>query len=55
MQLSESGFHSNNPESWLILLIYTVFWIYGYYSLVVFLIHLRKQNNSIKNVELEEN
>ncbi len=43
------SFNLNNPESWLILLTYAGFWVYSYYSLVVFLIHLRKQNRLIEN------
>ena len=55
MQLYESSFNFNDPEFWLILAAYAGFWIYGYYSLIVFLIHIRKQNDSIENIELEEN
>ena len=50
-----SSFQIGSPESWLILTIYTGFWIYSYYSLIVFLIHIRKQNNSIENIDLEKN
>ncbi|MDJ0570560.1 MAG: hypothetical protein QNJ53_16155 [Pleurocapsa sp. MO_192.B19] len=57
MQFDESSFNLDldSPESWLILLIYIGFWVYSYYSLVVFLIHIRKQNRMAKNMELEDN
>ena len=54
MQCNEFGFALNNSGSWLILSIYIGFWISGYYSLIVFLIHTRKQNCSLENLELEE-
>lgn len=55
MELYGSSFHANSPESWLILTIYAGFWLYSYYSLVIFLIHLRQENKSVDNIELEEN
>ncbi len=55
MQFHTSSFNLDSPESWLILLIYSGFWVYSYYSLVIFLIHIRKQNNLIKDLEAEEN
>ena len=54
MQCNEFEFASNNSGSWLILSIYIGFWISSYYSLIVFLIHTRKQNRSLENLELEE-
>ena len=51
MDLYESGFDFNRPESLLILTIYAGFWIYSCYSLVVLLIHVRKQNNSVENID----
>ena len=44
MQFNQSSFNLDTPESWLIVLAYAVFFIYSYYSLVVCLIHVRKEN-----------
>lgn len=55
MQFDQSSLNLANPESWLIVLIYIGFWVYSYYSLVVFLIHTRKQNRLMENMELDEN
>ena len=44
MDLYDFSFNFDNPESWLILIMYVGFWVYSYYSLVVFLIHTRQEN-----------
>lgn len=44
MQLNTNSFNLSSPESWLIILIYAVFWGYSYYSLIALLIHTRQQN-----------
>ena len=44
MQFNIHSFNLNNAESWLIILIYAVFWGYSYYSLIVLLLYLHKQN-----------
>ena len=49
MQLVRSNFDFHTPESWLIMLIYGGFWFCSYYSLVVFLIHIRQQNRLREN------
>ena len=49
MEFDRSSFNLDTPESWLIILAYVGFWVYSYYSLVVFLIHIRKKNQSIAN------
>lgn len=51
MQFNRSNLNFNTPESWLILAIYAVFWLCSYYSLVVCPIHVRKQNQLLKNGE----
>lgn len=51
MQLDTSSFNLDNPDSWLILSIFTGFWICSYYSLVMCLIHTRKQNRLLENEE----
>lgn len=48
MQLNIHSFNSANSESWLIILIYAVFWGYSYYSLIMLLIHLRQENKPIE-------
>ena len=55
MQFNTSSFNLNSPESWFILLIYIGFWVYSCYSLVIFLIHIHKQNSLIEDLEAEEN
>ena len=55
MEFYGSSFHASSPESWLILAVYVGFWLYSYYSLVIFLIHIRQESKSVENVELEEN
>lgn len=54
MQFNKFSFNLNSSESWLILLIYAGFLLYSYYSLVVYLIHTRKQQRIAENLELEE-
>ena len=51
MHFDPSNFNLDNPESWLILLTYIGFWTYSYYSLVILLIHTRKQNQLLENEE----
>jgi len=51
MEFDISSFNLDNPDSWLIMLIFTGFWVYSYYSLVVLLIHTRKQNLLLENEE----
>ena len=51
MEFDISRFNLDNPDSWLILLIFAGFWIYSYYSLVVLLIHMRKQSLLLENEE----
>ena len=51
MQLYDSGFNFDTPESWLILIMYAGFWVYSYYSLVVFLIHTRQENRLKSDLE----
>ena len=46
MQLNQSSFNLDSPESWLIVLSYAGFLIYSYYSLVICLINIRKSVNS---------
>ena len=46
MQFNIQSFNLEQPESWLIILIFAVFWGYSYYSLFVLLIHTYKQNQS---------
>ena len=55
MQFARSNSNLDNPESWLILLIYIGFWVYSYYSLVILLIHTCKQHRLMETMELEEN
>ncbi|MCC0177514.1 hypothetical protein I4641_11045 [Waterburya agarophytonicola K14] len=55
VDLSGSNFNLDNPESWLILIMYVGFWVYSYYALVVFLIHTRQQNRLTEEIDLEEN
>ena len=43
MQFNIHSFNLNDAESWLIMLIYAVFWGYSYYSLIVLLLYLNKQ------------
>ena len=54
MQFNKFSFNLNSSESWLILLIYVGFWLYSYSSLVIYLIHTRKQQRIAENLELEE-
>jgi len=49
MKFDIFGFNLNNPDSWLILLIFAGFWAYSYYSLIILLIHTRKQNALLDN------
>lgn len=51
MAFDISRFNLNNPDSWLILLVFTGFWAYSYYSFVVLLIHTHKQNLLLENEE----
>ena len=51
MQFDRLNPNFDAPESWLVLLVYGVFWLYSYYSLVVCLIHTRKQNLLLENSE----
>jgi len=51
MQFNTNSFSHSNAESWLIILIYAIFWVFSYYSLIILLIHNRQQNNSIKESE----
>lgn len=51
MQFGRSGFDVDNPDSWLILSIFIGFWVCSYYSLVMCLIHTRKQNRLLENEE----
>ena len=53
MDLYDFSFNFDNPESWLILIMYAGFWVSSYYSLVVFLIHTRQENRL--RSELENN
>jgi len=52
MQFDQSSFNLDTPESWLIVLAYAGFLIYSYYSLVICLIHVRKENRLL---ETEDN
>lgn len=52
MQFNRSNLDFNTPESWLVLLIYSGFWLYSYYSLTIRLIHTRKQNRLLENGDL---
>ena len=54
MEFYKFEFSVDSAESWLILLIYIGFWAYSYYSLVIFLIHIRKQNRLMENMENKE-
>ena len=54
MQFHESNFNLENPESWLILLMFIGFLGYSYYSLIVLLIYTHRKNQSIANIEIEE-
>lgn len=49
MEFGQSSFNLDTPESWLIIMAYAGFWIYSYYSLIVFLIHTHKENQSATN------
>lgn len=51
MHLYDSSFNLDNPESWLILIMYVGFWVYSYYSLIVFLIHTRQENRLKSDLE----
>ena len=51
MQFNRPDLNFNTPESWLVLLIYSGFWFDSYYSLIVRLIHTRKQNRLLENGE----
>ena len=51
MEFDISSLNLDNPESWLILLVFAGFWAYSYYSLVVLLIHTRKQHLLLENEE----
>ena len=51
MQFNTNSLSHTYAESWLIILIYAVFWGFSYYSLITLLIHTRQQNNSIKESE----
>jgi len=51
MQFNTNSFIVDSPESWLIILIYAVFWGCSYYSLINLLIHTRQQNNFLKESE----
>ena len=48
MQFNANSLSHSNAESWLIVLIYAVFWGFSYYSLIALLIHTRQQNSSIE-------
>ena len=49
MQFNTNIFSLDNPEFWLIILIYALFWGCSYYSLIELLIHTRQQNMPLKN------
>ena len=51
MQFNPNTLNHTYAESWLIILIYAVFWGFSYYSLISLLIHTRQQNNSIEESE----
>jgi|GEM_PF-3990220 len=51
MQFNTNSFNLDSPESWLIILIYAVFWGCSYYSLINLLIHTRQQNLSLNESE----
>lgn len=51
MQLNQSSFNLDSPESWLIVLSYAGFLIYSYYSLVICLINIRKKNRLLETKE----
>ncbi|MEL6930818.1 MAG: hypothetical protein AAFO95_19625 [Cyanobacteria bacterium J06600_6] len=51
MQFNTNSFNLSNADSWLIILIYAIFWGFSYYSLVTLLIHTRQQHNSIEDSE----
>ncbi|MEO1671644.1 MAG: hypothetical protein AAFR77_12815 [Cyanobacteria bacterium J06631_2] len=51
MQFNNNSFNPYNPESWLIILIYAIFWGCSYYSLITLLIHTRQQNNLMEEPE----
>ena len=46
MQFNIHRFNLEQPESWLIILIFAGFWVYSYYSLFVLLVHTYRQNQS---------
>lgn len=52
MQFYRSNLNFDTPESWLVLLIYSGFWLYSYYYLTIRLIHTRKQNRLLENGDL---
>ena len=54
MQFNESNFNLENPEPWLILLMFIGFLAYSYYSLIAFLIYTYRNDASIVNIEMEE-
>ena len=49
MQFDKSNYSLESPELWLILISYAGFWLYSYYSLIIRLIHTRKQNRIMEN------
>ncbi|MEM6613686.1 MAG: hypothetical protein AAF652_15790 [Cyanobacteria bacterium P01_C01_bin.72] len=51
MQFNNNTFNLHNPESWLIIMIYAIFWGYSYYSLIMLLIHTRQQHNLMEGSE----
>ena len=46
MQFNIHRFNLEQPESWLIILVFAGFWVYSYYSLFVLLVHTYKKNQS---------
>jgi len=51
MQFDNNSFNLYNPESWLVISIYAIFWSFSYYSLVTLLIHTRQQDNLVEEPE----
>ena len=51
MKSDLSSLNLNDPDSWLILSIFTIFLLCSYYSLFVCLVHTHRQNRLLENEE----